>query len=42
LQQQQCYGLGIEAQRAAIERFAAAESLTIIEEYAKFETREGR
>src|SRR3984893_4670020 len=34
-------GLGIEAQRAAIERFAAAESLTIIEEYAEFETGKG-
>jgi transposase len=29
------------AQRAAIERFAAAESLTIIEEYAEFETGKG-
>jgi DNA invertase Pin-like site-specific DNA recombinase len=41
-QRQQCSGLGIEAQRAAIERFAAAESLTIIEEYAEFETGKGR
>jgi DNA invertase Pin-like site-specific DNA recombinase len=40
-QQQQRSGLGIEAQRAAIERFAAAESLTIIEEYAEFETGKG-
>jgi DNA invertase Pin-like site-specific DNA recombinase len=40
-QQQQRSGLGIEAQRAAIERFAAAESLTIIEEYAEFETAKG-
>jgi DNA invertase Pin-like site-specific DNA recombinase len=39
-QQQQRSGLGIEAQRAAIERFVAAESLTIIEEYAKL--RRGR
>src|SRR3982074_3716565 len=36
-QQQQRSGLGIEAQRAAIERFAAAESLTMIEEYSEFE-----
>lgn len=41
VQQQQRSGLGIEAQRAAIERFAAAESLTIIEEYAEFETGKG-
>jgi DNA invertase Pin-like site-specific DNA recombinase len=40
-QQQQRSGLGIEAQRAAIERFAAAESLAIIEEYAEFETGKG-
>src|ERR1700716_1502489 len=40
-QQQQRSGLGIEAQRAAIERFAVAESLTIIEEYAEFETGKG-
>src|SRR4030081_2361665 len=40
-QQQQRSGLGIEAQRAAIERFAAAESLTIIEKYAEFETGKG-
>src|SRR4030088_678198 len=40
-QQQQRSGLGIEAQRAAIERFVAAESLTIIEEYAEFETGKG-
>src|SRR4030081_2383690 len=40
-QQQQRSGLGIEAQRAAIERFAAAESLTIIGEYAEFETGKG-
>src|SRR3981189_3764248 len=40
-QQQQRSGLGIEAQRAAIERFAAAKSLTIIEEDAEFETGKG-
>jgi Resolvase, N terminal domain len=40
-QQHQRSGLGIEAQRAAIERFAAAESLTIIEEYAEVETGKG-
>src|SRR6202048_433241 len=40
-QQQQRSGLGIEAQRAAIERFVAAESLTLIEEYAEFETGKG-
>ena len=40
-QQQQRSGLGIEAQRAALERFVAAESLTIIEEYAEFETGKG-
>jgi DNA invertase Pin-like site-specific DNA recombinase len=40
-QQQQRSGLGIEAQRAAIERFAAAESLTMIEEYSEFETGKG-
>src|SRR3978361_143439 len=40
-QQQQRSGLGIEAQRAAIERFVAAESLTIIDEYAEFETGKG-
>lgn len=39
--QQQRSGLGIEAQRAAIERFAAAESLTMIEEYSEFETGKG-
>jgi len=36
-QQQQRSGLGIEAQRAAIARFAEAEPLTIIEEDAEFE-----
>ena len=34
-------GLGIEAQRAAIERFAAAEGLTIISEYTEAETGKG-
>jgi hypothetical protein len=34
-------GLGIEAQRAAIERFAQAESLTIIAEYTEAETGKG-
>jgi DNA invertase Pin-like site-specific DNA recombinase len=40
-QQQQRSGLGIEAQRAAIERFAAAESLLISAEYSEFETGKG-
>jgi DNA invertase Pin-like site-specific DNA recombinase len=40
-QQQQRSGLGIEAQRTAIERFAAAESLLIIAEYSEFETGKG-
>src|SRR5258707_5123974 len=40
-QQQQRSGLGIEAQRAAIERFAAAESLVIPAEYSEFETGKG-
>jgi DNA invertase Pin-like site-specific DNA recombinase len=40
-QQQQRSGLGIEAQRVAIARFAEAESLTIIAEYAEFETGKG-
>jgi DNA invertase Pin-like site-specific DNA recombinase len=34
-------GLGIEAQRAAIERFAAAEPLLITAEYSEFETGKG-
>ena len=37
-QRQQRSGLGIEAQRAAIERFAAAESLTIAAEFVEFES----
>jgi DNA invertase Pin-like site-specific DNA recombinase len=40
-QQQQRSGLGIEAQRAAIQRFAEAESLKIIAEYTEFETGKG-
>jgi DNA invertase Pin-like site-specific DNA recombinase len=40
-QRQQRSGLGIEAQRAAIERFAAAEGLTIISEYVEAETGKG-
>jgi DNA invertase Pin-like site-specific DNA recombinase len=40
-QRQQRSGLGIEAQRAAIERFAASEGLTIISEYAEAETGKG-
>jgi len=40
-QRQQRSGLGIEAQRAAIERFAASEGLTIIGEYMEAETGKG-
>src|SRR5258706_10219566 len=40
-QGQERSGLGIEAQRAAIERFAAAESLLITAEYSEFETGKG-
>jgi DNA invertase Pin-like site-specific DNA recombinase len=40
-QRQQRSGLGIEAQRAAIERFAAAESLTIGAEFVEFESGKG-
>jgi DNA invertase Pin-like site-specific DNA recombinase len=40
-QRQQRSGLGIEAQRAAIERFAAAEGLTLIGEYTEAETGKG-
>jgi DNA invertase Pin-like site-specific DNA recombinase len=40
-QRQQRSGLGIEAQRAAIERFAASEGLTIISEYTEAETGKG-
>jgi DNA invertase Pin-like site-specific DNA recombinase len=40
-QRQQRSGLGIEAQRAAIERFAAGEGLTLIGEYTEAETGKG-
>ena len=40
-QRQQRSGLGIEAQRAAIERFAQAEGLTIISQYTEAETGKG-
>jgi DNA invertase Pin-like site-specific DNA recombinase len=40
-QRQQRSGLGIEAQRAAIERFAEAEGLTLIAEYTEAETGKG-
>jgi DNA invertase Pin-like site-specific DNA recombinase len=40
-QRQQRSGLGIEAQRAAIERFAQGERLTIIAEYTEAETGKG-
>jgi len=40
-QRQQRSGLGIEAQRAAIERFAASEGLTLISEYVEAETGKG-
>jgi DNA invertase Pin-like site-specific DNA recombinase len=39
--QQQRSGLGIEAQRAAVERFAQAENLRIIVEYVEAETGKG-
>jgi len=39
--QQQRSGLGIDAQRAAIERFAAAESLAICGEFVEFESGKG-
>lgn len=39
--QQQRSGLGIEAQRTAIERFAAAESLAISAEFVEFESGKG-
>ena len=39
--QQQRSGLGIDAQRAAIERFAANESLTISAEFVEFESGKG-
>ncbi len=40
-QRQQRSGLGIEAQRAAIERFANAESLAIAAEFVEFESGKG-
>ena len=40
-QRQQRSGLGMEAQRAAIERFAAAEGLAIVGEYTEAETGKG-
>jgi DNA invertase Pin-like site-specific DNA recombinase len=39
--QQQRSGLGIEAQRAAVERFAESENIRIIAEYAEAETGKG-
>ena len=40
-QRQQRSGLGLDAQRAAIERFAATESLTIAAEFVEVETGKG-
>jgi DNA invertase Pin-like site-specific DNA recombinase len=40
-QRQHRSGLGLDAQRAAIERFAAAESLTILAEYVEAESGKG-
>src|SRR4051812_20550340 len=40
-QRQHRSGLGLEAQRASIERFAAAESLTIVAEYVEAESGKG-
>ena len=40
-QRHQRSGLGIEAQRAAIQHFAAAETLTIVSEFAEFESGKG-
>src|SRR6187431_366543 len=40
-QRQQRSGLGIEAQRATIARFAEAENLTVIAEYLEFESGKG-
>src|SRR5918995_2342831 len=40
-QRQQRSGLGIEAQRAAVTRFAEAEGLTIIAEFIEAETGKG-
>jgi DNA invertase Pin-like site-specific DNA recombinase len=40
-QRQHRSGLGLEAQRASTERFAANESLTVIAEYVEAETGKG-
>jgi hypothetical protein len=40
-QRQQRSGLGIDAQRAAIQRFAEAEALSIIAEFVEAETGKG-
>jgi len=40
-QQQQRSGLGIEAQRATVRQFAAAERLTIVAEFVEFESGKG-
>jgi DNA invertase Pin-like site-specific DNA recombinase len=40
-QQQQRPGLGIEAQRATVQQFAAAERLTIVAEFVEFESGKG-
>jgi DNA invertase Pin-like site-specific DNA recombinase len=40
-QRQHRSGLGLEAQRATIERFAASESLKIVGEYVEVETGKG-
>jgi hypothetical protein len=37
-QRQQCSGLGIEAQRKAIQQFAASESLKVVSEFVEFES----
>jgi DNA invertase Pin-like site-specific DNA recombinase len=39
--QQQRSGLGIEAQRAAVQRFADAEGISLISEYVEVETGKG-
>jgi DNA invertase Pin-like site-specific DNA recombinase len=39
--QRQRSGLGIEAQRAMIQQFAGAESLTIVAEFVEFESARG-
>jgi DNA invertase Pin-like site-specific DNA recombinase len=39
--QQQRSGLGIEAQRATVSRFAEAEQLTVIAEFVEVETGKG-